>query len=81
MTLLQMLQETNPDALTIDGHDSALIGIGGQFGKCLAVYDRAKIIDNLLAMGMTAEEATEYCAYNIDGAWVGDNTPIIIDLW
>lgn len=79
--MLEVLGEINPDALTIDGHDSAMIGIGGQFGKTLAIYDRAKIITNLINMGMTGEEAAEYCAYNIDGAWMGDNTPIIVDLW
>ena len=80
MNLKQAIAETNPDAMFIDEHDSALIGMGGAFGKVLAVYDRAKIITNLVNKGMSAEEAATYCAYNIDGAWVGDNTPIIVDL-
>jgi hypothetical protein len=28
--------------------------------------------------GMTSEEAMEYIDYNCVGAWVGENTPIIV---
>jgi len=28
--------------------------------------------------GMTAEEAEEWIAYHLEGAWVGDRTPIIL---
>jgi hypothetical protein len=28
---------------------------------------------------MTEEEAEEYFQFNVEGAWVGDNTPVFIE--
>jgi len=43
------------------------------------IYDGLKLIDILLEEdGMTYEEAVEYITYNIEGAYVGKSTPIIM---
>ena len=69
------------DFVEIYGDDETLIADG--FNDCIigvdshqrVVYDQNKIIDTL-AKDMTMEEATEYFYFNIEGAHVGDYTPL-----
>mgnify|MGYP007063401584 CR=1 FL=1 len=73
------LEELNPDALFMDGLDDSIIGIGNQYSKPpVVIYDEALIIENLINQGMDMEEAWDYYSFNVAGAWVGDNTPIIV---
>jgi len=66
----------NPAALTADGYDDAIIGIGSRCGQPdLIVYDVEKVIE-ILMQDMSEEEAREYFDFNIGGSWVGDGTPI-----
>lgn len=63
----------------MDGLDDAIIGIGNQYSKPpVVIYDEALIIENLINQGMNMEEAWDYYSFNVAGAWVGDNTPIIV---
>jgi len=69
--------------LKIDGFDEALIGIA-------AVWQNNARVDTLIYNGntliallmydstVTREEAEEYISYNIEGAYVGEATPIIV---
>ena len=46
-------QELNPDALYMDGLDSAIIGLGNQYSKPpVVIYDENKILDALMDQGM-----------------------------
>ena len=75
----EALEELNPEALFMDGLDSAILGVGGQFGAQLVVYSESAIIESLMfEQGMSHLEANEYYEYNVAGAYVGENTPIII---
>ena len=75
----EAIQELNPDALFMDGLDSAIIGVGGAFGAHKVVYSESAIIETLMFEdGMSHLEANEYFSYNVEGAYVGENTPIII---
>ena len=58
--------------LTADGFDDCIIGIDS---KQRVVYDQKKIIDKL-TKDMTRAEATEFFYFNIEGAHVGDYTPL-----
>jgi hypothetical protein len=88
------IAEINPEALLIDGFDEAIIGMAERigFGPVVA-YDVEKIIEILandmevedddLEDGQSIEEikvsmAYEYFYFNIQGAWMGDYTPIFI---
>jgi|LakMenEpi03Aug12_release.lakeMendotaPanAssembly.Ray.scaffolds.fasta_scaffold429336_2 hypothetical protein len=62
-----------------DGFEEAFIGIARQFNQAFAVYDRAKCI-SILTKDMTLDEADEHFSYNVEGAWVGENTPAFINL-
>ena len=58
--------------LTADGFDDCIIGVDSHQR---VVYDQEKIIDSL-AKDMTREEATEFFYFNIEGAHVGEYTPL-----
>lgn len=76
-TIENILAE-DENVLLADGFEGAFIGIGRQFGKPIAIYDRTKCIE-ILMEEMTYEEAEEYFQYNTEGAWVGDQTPIFLE--
>lgn len=64
--------------LIADGFDEAIIG---QTTKGLVVYNIATIIELLMERdGMTEEEALEFFDFNIDGSYMGEQTPIFIFL-
>lgn len=63
--------------LTVDGFDDAIIGFSFVNDVCVVTYDVTKMIDILMDHdGMTADEASEYFEYNIQGAYMGEQTPI-----
>ena len=62
------------------GFEEALIGYGNQFNNHVAIYDRDKCIDILMERdGMDIEEAEEYFEYNVQGAYVGEETPVFLN--
>ena len=62
-----------------DGFDDAIIGIASGIDTRVC-YDRKKVLKKLQEDGMSEEEAFEYFDYNIGGAYIGEKTPIFIDL-
>lgn len=68
---------TSPVLYANDFKD-ALIGIGTQFNQPVAVYDYDKCLKILQDGGMDEEEAEEYFAFNVTGAYVGPSTPIYV---
>lgn len=77
----EVMEELNPQCLSADGFDEAIVGIAERCGQpALLVYDRQKCIKILVDRdGMTEEEAVEYFDFNVSGAWVGEHTPIWMD--
>ena len=75
----EWVEETHHDQeiLLADGFEEAFIGIAYQFDKAIAVFDRAKCIE-ILMREMTHEEAEEYFKFNVEGAYVGPNTPAFL---
>ena len=62
------------DILKADGLDKAVIGIDQNTTRL--IYSYTKIIQILMEDGMTREEAIEYFHFNIQSAYLGDQTPI-----
>ena len=62
------------DILIADGFNDALIGVTS---RNVAVYDIDKCIE-VLKKDMPEDEAVEYFFYNVEGAHMGDQTPIYI---
>jgi len=89
----EILEESNPEALFMDGFDDAILGIAERpnLGPVVA-YDEDKIIDILITQmepdsedldgreefDVKVEMALDYYGYNIKSAWMGEGTPIII---
>ena len=73
------------EILRIDGFDEACIGWtdtwSGNERPIRLVYDAVKIIEILMQQGMDETEALEYYDFNIAGAYLGSNTPVIINNW
>ena len=64
-----------------DGFDDCIIGVCTGFGRepCIA-YDKSKVLSKLMVRdGMGADEAHEFFDFNIEGAYVGENTPVYVD--
>lgn len=90
----ESISEINPEALLVDGFDEAIIGIAERIGlESIVAYDVDKIIEILMKdMEVTedmledgqsiddlkTEMAYEYFYFNIQGAWMGEHTPIFI---
>jgi len=63
-----------------DKFDSALVGVGWRFNDGpLAVYDKNKVI-GILDAEMGEEWGEEFFDFNIIGSWIGDSTPLFIEL-
>ena len=74
--------------LKIDGYDEAIIGPAhiwrDQTVVNVLVYDAEKIRQLLMKDGMDMDEAREYIEFNIEGAYMGVHTPVLVwpdDLW
>jgi len=65
--------------LLADGFENAFLGIGRQFGEPVAIYDREKCLDILMEDGMNYEEANDYFSFNVEGSYVGEQTPIFLE--
>ncbi len=68
--------------LKMDGLDDAIVGsadvwVGNATIEKL-IYSGEKIVKVLMAQGMTEEEAYEFVDFNIAGAYVGEETPVIV---
>ena len=79
--LLENCLHDDENVLLADGFEDAFVGIGRQFvGKPIAVYDRVKCIEILVERdGMSFEEAEEYFSFNVEGAYVGEQTPMFVE--
>jgi hypothetical protein len=68
--------------LKIDGHDNAIIGPAmiwrNNTTVSVLVYDAEVIRANLVKWGMDPEDAREYIEFNIEGAYVGEGTPVLV---
>ena len=63
--------------LTADGFDNCIIGL--EAISMRLIYSKSKIIMQLVSEGLTLEEAFEHFSYNIEGSYVGEQTPIWCD--
>ncbi len=67
--------------LLIDDMGSAIVGVAERHGRWIAVYDEQAVIERLMYINEWDEEtAEEYFGYNIANAWLGDGTPLIMQV-
>jgi hypothetical protein len=78
--LLERYESDDQPLTKMDGYDDCLLGVVLRFGQPpILCYDRTKVLDKLVAGGMTHEDAVEWFEFNQIGAWVGDTTPCFLD--
>lgn len=59
--------------------DAALAGLVAAGGKPpVTCYDRDRVIDILMRDGMDRDDAEEFFSFNIEGAYMGDGTPVYL---
>jgi hypothetical protein len=84
MNKLEIITENYPDEefLSADGFEDAIIGVAQikQTSESVLVYSRTLCIDILMQRDkMSYEEAVEYFDFNVEGAYMGEKTPIWVD--
>ena len=63
-----------------DNLEDAFLGISYRCGEePVAVYDMDKVLE-ILEKDMSPEDAREHFNFNILGQWVGDQTPIFLEI-
>lgn len=79
--LKEFLCSINEDLVVADGLAHAFIGLTYNKGSEVCVYSTERIIANLMENDlMSFEDAEEHMHFNILGAYVGERTPIFIDV-
>lgn len=84
MTPLEALLDEFPDDefLKFDGFDDAVVGICISHWRNetgILVYDYQKMVETLVQRdGMEPDEAEEFLHFNTLGAYVGEQTPIVV---
>ena len=73
------IKEEYPDLLTLDGFDEAILGVVERIDLLVVCYDKNKII-RILTRDMSEMQALEYYEFNILGAYMGESTPVYLDM-
>ena len=86
MTIREQVAEYNEEAIIFDDLDDAIIGVGQQHGgQTVAIYDSQKCIEIFAAKFAEDDssdpymDALEWFEYNVECAYVGENTPIFVE--
>lgn len=67
------------ELLFADGFDEAIVGVASRISEpAIVVYDVGRVLDILMAQGLSPEEAEEHFHFNVAGSWVGDRTPLFM---
>lgn len=69
-----------------EGFDNAIIGTSsiwnGKERVDVLVYDIYRMVEQLIIRdGMSQDEALEYIDFNIEGTYIGKDTPVIVWDW
>lgn len=82
MSIRETLAEHHEDLLFLDPpsqFDSAILGVATRCGSPpLVVYDTDKVLEALMAEGMSQDDAEEWFSFNIEGAYMGPQTPMYL---
>lgn len=76
----EIVADLNPEALTADGFDEAVLGwTVNQHHVQVVVYDYDKCVQIIMRdMGIEDLEAREYLEFNTLSAYVGENGPLFV---
>jgi len=77
--LITKIKALDPRILLADGYNDCLVGVTLRGQEWVALYDASRIVEKL-ALDMDYEDAMEYFDFNIQGAYLGEKTPIFISM-
>ena len=65
-----------------DDYDDCIIGVGTRSGMLdVFIYDKYRMITKLVKRDdMSYEDAKEFVDFNIEGGYIGEDTPILVNL-
>ncbi len=69
------LVKLDPELLFADGYDDCIIGMTFRADVPVVIYSADRMIEKL-AKDMSYEEAQEFFDFNIEGAYMGERTPV-----
>jgi hypothetical protein len=81
--VIKRIQEEHPDKLVMTGYDDCIIGMASRIGMedCVA-FDKDKVLEKLRKVEkMTEEDAIEWFEFNMIGAYVGETTPVFVEVF
>jgi hypothetical protein len=74
------LAEQNPEAMTAEGFEDAIIGVTvNHHHPMVVVYDYRKCVEILVSQGLTHDDAQEYLSFNTLAAYVGEHGPLYME--
>jgi hypothetical protein len=76
--LKELLEKIDPELLYADGFDDCILGLTFRDSTPVVLYSSSRIIQSL-SKDMPEEEAIEYFEFNINGAYVGERTPMYVE--
>lgn len=78
--IASIFENIGESTLLMDGFEDAFIGHTRPMNQpILAVYSYNKMVETLVFRdGMNYEDASEYIEFNCIGAYIGEQTPIIV---
>ena len=69
------------DPILFEGLDDAIVGYSdvwvGNSKVYRAVYSGEKMVELFMNQGMTDEQAREWISFNVEGAYLGESTPVV----
>ncbi len=74
----ELLEKIDPELLYADGFDDCILGMTFRDSTPVVLYSSSRIIQSL-SKDMPEEEAIEYFEFNINGAYVGERTPMYVE--
>lgn len=76
--LHERLAELNPEAIIWPDFEPALMGIGQQFSKYIAVYSYQGLLDCLIERdGLSFDDAMDHLSFNTLGTYTGPYDPVV----
>ena len=73
------MEDRDGPILHAEGFEEAVIGVATRCSQPpVIIYSHRKCVEILEREGMTEEEALEHISYNVEGAWIGAGTPMIM---
>ena len=75
--LLERLEELNPEAVVLGDLNNCIIGMCVSRGNYILLYSGNAIVKHF-EKNMSREEAEDYYVFNIENAYFGEGSPVIL---